>query len=67
VRPTAIERAFELARSGNVPTVAAILTVLKREGYSNDQIAGRSLHRQLKVLIETARASSIASDPSKQG
>lgn len=54
-RKTAIERAFELARGGRASNVAEIIAVLKREGYYSDQIQGRSLVRQLKTLILSAR------------
>jgi hypothetical protein len=54
-RKTAIERAFDLARGGQASNVAEILAVLKREGYYNDQIQGRSLMRQLRTLIRSAR------------
>ena len=37
---TAIERAFDLAKSGKFKTVLAIKRELSREGYSTIQIAG---------------------------
>lgn len=48
---TALERAFELARSGRYPTVAHIRRAISAEGYSQGQIEGRELSRQLRELI----------------
>jgi hypothetical protein len=42
-RMTAIERAFQLARSGRASTVAAIDRALKHEGYGARQIEGPAL------------------------
>src|ERR1700684_2632783 len=44
---SAIERAFELARSGECKTIAQIRSRLSREGYDQDQILGPQLSRQL--------------------
>jgi hypothetical protein len=52
---TALERAFQLARSGQVSKIAEIVGSLKRDGYSTDQIQGRVLRRQLRDLIMAAR------------
>ena len=52
---TAIERAFQLARSGQAASVTEIIVSLKREGYSIDQIQGPSLRRQLAELIRGPR------------
>ena len=38
---TAVERAFQLARSGSVAGLAEITTSLNREGYYANQIEGR--------------------------
>jgi hypothetical protein len=54
---TALERAFQLARSGECGTVQVIRERLKREGYSTMQIVGYSLTRQLRGLIAAARES----------
>ena len=54
-RPTALERAFELAKSGDYETVSDIRKKLNSEGYSADQVSGRTLQRQLRELIEAAR------------
>ena len=52
---TAIERAFEIARSGTCTTVEDIRKQLRAEGYDRDQIFGRELLRQLRTLITEAR------------
>lgn len=52
---TALERAFQLARSGDYATVEAIKVQLKREGYSTAQVTGGALRAQLAGLIKEAR------------
>ncbi|MGN6488328.1 MAG: hypothetical protein ACTHLT_10990 [Devosia sp.] len=52
---TALERAFELARSGHYPTVEHIRRAISAEGYFQTQIQGRELTRQLKALIASSR------------
>ncbi len=54
-RMTALERAFQLARSGEVLTIKEIIGALRREGYAISQIEGPTLKRQLKDLIRAAR------------
>jgi hypothetical protein len=49
---TALERAFQLAKSGNHPSVADIKKQLKTEGYSAAQIIGPTLLKQLKSLLQ---------------
>jgi hypothetical protein len=58
---TAVERAFQLARSGSVAGLAEITTSLNREGYYANQIEGPVLKRQLANLIKAARKSSDTS------
>ena len=53
---TALERAFQLAESGECDSVPHLKKCLKAEGYPTFQIAGRELTRQLKALIMVARA-----------
>jgi hypothetical protein len=56
--PTAIERAFQLANTGQYASVVHIQRALKAEGYSRDQVAGGpSLRKQLKGLIRSAQGS----------
>jgi hypothetical protein len=50
LRPTPVERAFELARSGECESVNAVRKRLKDEGVSAAQIFGPSLSRQLREL-----------------
>ena len=56
---TALERAFQLARSGNVASLTEIVSSLNREGYSGNQVEGRVLKRQLADLIKAARKASV--------
>jgi hypothetical protein len=53
---TALERAFQLAETGVSASVSDIKTQLKREGYSDAQIIGPTLVKQLKALIEVSAA-----------
>ena len=52
---TTLERAFELARSGRFIKVAEIKRALVAEGFSVDQVTGRTLSRQLQVDIESSK------------
>jgi hypothetical protein len=54
-RITALERAFELARSGQVSRFSEIIEGLRGEGYSANQVQGPILRRQLVDLIKAAR------------
>jgi hypothetical protein len=56
---TALERAFQLARSGAMAGIPDIRARLKREGYDQGAIEGPSLVRQLKNLIKSARPESV--------
>jgi hypothetical protein len=51
---TPLERAFQLAKTGQFLDVAGIKLRLKQEGYAQDQIQGRSLYRQLQGIIRGA-------------
>ena len=53
-RPTALERAFQLAESGHVVGITDIVKTLKHEHYAAEQLLGRSLRRQLKGLIKAS-------------
>jgi hypothetical protein len=49
---SALERAFQLARSGQAATITDIKKRLKREGYEEKAVdGGPSLARQLRKLI----------------
>jgi hypothetical protein len=56
-RATALERAFEMARSGKFATVADIKKQLNVEGFSVAQVTGRILQKQLKELIRASQQS----------
>jgi hypothetical protein len=56
-RLTTLEKAFELARSGNCLTLTYLLKRLKAEGYDGMQIQGKALRKQLSELIERNRSS----------
>jgi len=62
---TALERAFQLARSGDVAGITEIAASLSREGYSARQIEGPLLKRQLGDLIKAARKASVNSGPTQ--
>ena len=51
---TALERAFQLATSGNYTSVADIKKRLIAERYTTEQITGGALSKQLQALIQTA-------------
>ncbi len=64
-RRTPIERAFELARSGDYSSVSDIRRMLVVEGYELYQITGPSLLSQLRKLIQSARATSQNAKPAE--
>jgi hypothetical protein len=55
-RPTALERAFELAATGEHQNASDVRLELRREGYSCDVIEGRSLLKQLTKICLEAKA-----------
>ncbi|MEQ1768996.1 MAG: hypothetical protein ABL879_04090 [Devosia sp.] len=52
---TTLERAFELAGTGDCHDVSELKLRLKREGYAVDQLSGRTLMKQLKLIIQGVR------------
>lgn len=52
---TALERAFELARSGRFLTPGDIKKALVSERYSVETVTGPSLNKQLRELIKSNR------------
>ena len=56
-RKPAVERAFELAKSGEYASVVAIRNRLSREGYTHDEarLYGRELAKTLLRLCKEAR------------
>jgi len=59
---TALERAFQLARSGRVSTITEISGSLRRERYDTRQIEGPALRRQLMKLMKAARLEDRTAD-----
>ena len=58
-KPTTLERAFELARSGECTGVAQIRVRLRAEGYRDGQphTSGQSIRKQLdKICVEAQKA-----------
>ena len=55
-RPTTVERAFELARSGRCPGLPAIAATLKRERHDSVEahLAGPSIRKDLRRAWEAA-------------
>lgn len=53
---TALERAFDLARSGKYHNLTEIKQALTSEGYYANQLDGPALRRQISGLIKDARA-----------
>lgn len=54
-RPTTLERAFELARTGEYTGISEIKARLNSEGYAPSQIEGPTLVRQIKALCVQAQ------------
>jgi hypothetical protein len=52
---TALERAFQLAKSGRCASILDIEKTLTAEGYSLHQLIGRSLREQLRAFISSAQ------------
>ena len=71
--PSALERAFQLARSGACTGLSDIRAALKSEGYAGVEgiMIGLSLRRQLKQLCDSARTGAASeaalSCPPKDG
>ena len=59
-RMTALEKAFQMARSGEVASNSEIVDSLKRHGYDTGQMQGPALRRQLTALIRAARSGGAA-------
>jgi hypothetical protein len=64
-RPTALERAFQLARSGRPKSINDIKRELAKEHYSKSQIMGNTLRKQLLALIQEAQALNSSADEAK--
>jgi len=55
---TALERAFQIAKSGDCKSVADLKNRLRKERHSLNTITGRTLIKQLEALIKAARSRS---------
>jgi hypothetical protein len=62
-RPTALERAFQLAKSGRCVSIEEIDKILKRERYSPKQTSGPALRRQIREVIRSAQELQNAAKP----
>ncbi len=62
-RPGLIERAYELAKSGNYPTVTAVKNQIRAEGYPgvDGHLHGASIHSALRNLCLASRGKAEAS------
>jgi len=52
---TALERAFELAKSGQFTSVSEVKMAVSKEGYQTSQMEGPMLSKQLRELVKTYR------------
>lgn len=52
---TALERAFDLAQSGQCATIDQIRQKLKAESYDQDVVQGPSLLAQLRAIMAATR------------
>ncbi|PBB16527.1 hypothetical protein [Mesorhizobium sp. WSM4313] len=51
----ALERAFELAKSGAYASFGEVRTKIKKEGYDIHQMDGLALRKQINQIIRSAR------------
>jgi hypothetical protein len=56
-RPSIVQRAYEIAKSGKVASTAALQAQLTAEGYLNsvEILAGRTISMQLSRIIHEGR------------
>jgi hypothetical protein len=61
--PSTLERAFMLARSGEVITIADLIKILRAEGFSSvhQHLSGTAIKAQLRALMVAARPAANAS------
>ena len=64
LKPTTIERAYELARDGACRTVTEIKQRLQAEGYDRvrDSLYGQSLNADLRKLCQAHYVAPLAAD-----
>jgi hypothetical protein len=56
INKTALERAFELARSGRYLRLDQLLRRLNKEGYLGEQVTGPAIKKQLNQAIKESRS-----------
>lgn len=58
-KPTLVERAYQLAETGDLPTIGAIKRKLQSEGYAeiDAHLDGPQMRAALRTLIASAKAS----------
>ena len=56
-RPSVLERAFNLAKSGRCRSLREVRQVLRAEGYPDYQLEGKGLINQLQALMQPPRDS----------
>jgi len=54
---SAVERAFELSRTGDFKDIEQLKKQLRREGFSPEHIYGKVLYQQLRKLMAEAATS----------
>jgi hypothetical protein len=59
---SALERAFQLARSGSVRDIGEPKKALDPEGYSSREIEGSVIRGQLRGLVKAARGA-VSAEP----
>jgi hypothetical protein len=52
----AVERAFQIAKSGKAASIVDIKKILRREGFDERAVMGRTLSRQLTQLIKEGKS-----------
>jgi hypothetical protein len=62
---SAVERAFELAGSGEVQSIDRLGRALRREGYAMDVLTGPLLLKQLRARISAVRQATEHAQPPK--
>jgi hypothetical protein len=65
-RPTELERAFQLAKTGRLGSVDEIRRRLRAEGYYADHITGKGLYLQLRALMKSTRIARPGDHDSEQ-
>ena len=56
INKTALERAFELARSGRYLRLDQLLRRLNSEGYLGEQVTGPAVRKQLSQAIKESKS-----------